>query len=282
LAQIRFHQGSCANLEEQRALLERAQKAARDKLELGMGTSLDVSKVAAELLMVKSEQVTALAALVDEKQALLKLMGRPGASTDFTLAGEAEAADSAADEARAMEAARQQRLDLLAAGWAVEAARRKVAEARGSTWDVAAGVEGQRDSMGDEPGMTVVGPSVNVAVPVFDMGSARVAKARAEFEQAKAREQMLAHSVIREVRAAHAGLAVAEAQVRLHREEILPLAEKNVTQAQAGFDTGELDLGEVLMARRSLAMSHMKFLEHQRDEAVARAKLRRSTGFVTP
>jgi cobalt-zinc-cadmium efflux system outer membrane protein len=279
LAQVRFHERSCANHDEQRVLLQRAQAAARDKLQLGMGTAFDVSRVTADLLMLESELLMAQSMLLQEKQQLLKLLGLPEENTTFSIASDVDPAPPQQDENVVIARARQQRLDLLAAQWSVKSARDALVAAKRSRWpQIDAGAEIERESPGDEPAMTVAGPALNVTIPIFDTGSAKVAKESAMLEKALADARALEHTVIREVRSAHAQLTVAEDQLRLYREKILPQAQKNAADAQAGFDTGQLDLTDVLMARRQLAMSQQKHLEFIRDAAIARSQLRRSTG----
>lgn len=325
---------------------ERALRAARTKFDAGMGTSLDVNRLEAELLLNQVARRTARLELDREKRGLLELMGLADAPADWTVtqaqvtqallpevqnpvrsaqaatapaaqapgdlttsarsvparASDADEetprgattnaqtprgaaanpatqpADPLATEGSAIALARSRRLDLLAAQWTLKAQAHALRGAKlGALPEVSVGAGIERDSTGMDT-MTIAGPAVTMTLPIFDRSQARTARARAELAKARSDAEAADQLAVRQVRQAFIATQAARQQLHTYAARIVPLAQKNLQQAQDAFGAAEVDLLEVLSAERTLTQSRLDMARQSLDLDIARSELARATG----
>ena len=143
-------------------------------------------------------------------------------------------------ERRALEASLDvaaARQDLVALGERNGLARRIVTETE-------AGAVAERNE-----GTWEVGPSISVPLPLFDLGGARSARARAQVQQAEDRHAAAQVRVLSAARAARAELERARADVGSSRDQALPAGREALRQAALDYNAMQIGLFDLLDAR---------------------------------
>lgn len=267
-------------LEDQEETLRLAVEAARNRLEAGIGTVLDVNRLQAERLRIVVSRRAARSSLDVEKRLLLEDMGIAEAGTDWA----AEARDAGGEDAvpsgedAALLLARERRLDLLAARWTLEEKTRGLNVARlGLLPETRIGVGYERDASGGRTA-NMVGPALMVAPPIFNWNQGRIAAAEASLEKARSSAAALEQKAIREVRQAWQELDTARRQLETCERELMPLAELTLAQVRSAFEAGEADLVEILMAERDRIEVLLVWADQRLGEDLARIDLLRACG----
>ena len=302
-------------LEQQNlAILREASEVAQARLRAGQGSQLDVNLLEGRrletelaLLQLRSDQRIT-------QQTLLRLMGVARAPDTWqpqplTLH---DAPALAADEAKLIDAALVRRLDVLAAWWELEAAaadfqqqvlrflpnltigvagertesrglpeRKILAEAWRSS--LAAGrptvpeleTPSQRRLERSQMIDLLIGPALDVPLPIFDQNQAQVAKAQYRTRELRQRYEELEQRVIEGVRAALATRRLAEDKVRVYRESLMPLQESNLRLAEAAYQAGRESILTVLLAQEALIRTRLGHAAAARDLAASAAGLER-------
>ncbi|MDX1501259.1 MAG: TolC family protein, partial [Thermoanaerobaculia bacterium] len=169
-----------------------------------------------------------------------------------------------------------ERLDVAAARWAVDALER-ARRLQGATRWLPVGVElgVERESEG---GIRLTGPTVELALPIFDSG--RAARAGIEAELARARAQLagLENRVRSEVREALAATASAAARIEILRDELVPARRRALELAVRESNQMLVGVFELLDARDELLEAEMGLLEATADAWRARIELLRALG----
>jgi cobalt-zinc-cadmium efflux system outer membrane protein len=277
---VAYFQSLVPVLAEQREFLLRAQGAAHVKLAAGMGISLDVNRIRAELLEVEVQQRSAGTDFAVEKRRLLEMLNRADGPAEWVAALDKDANDASSvpGEAALASLAKQYRLDLQAATWTVRAQQARLRESRLQALpNVDLGADVEREKGGGES-MTTAGPSLRVEVPIFDQGQARIAKARAELERMLMDAQAAKQKATLEVRESLRAFSNAADQSKAYRIQIVPLAEQNVREAQAAFGTGEVDLLDLLMAQRDWTKARSSLLKFELERDLALIDLANAVG----
>lgn len=119
----------------------------------------------------------------------------------------------------------------------------------------------------------LLGPRMDIQVPLWDQNQAQIAKAKYVAEQRRHEYQSLLNRIIEDVQVALAQLDAAEKQVRLYRERVLPFAASNLGKAQT-----EQAIVPMIDAERFLIQQQQAEVQAVRDYAVARAMLERAVG----
>lgn len=173
------------------------------------------------------------------------------------------AASVATDEALWIADAIAARPDARAAEIAVDAAVAREALAHRSIFfaGVTADVNGDGD-MGAE-----IGPGVDIALPLFDRGEPRVARAQAELDAARRRHDAVHAQIASEVRTAALERSVARERLAREIAPRLELAQVEVARAHAAAAAGNL-------SPQAVAAAELALLARQIDEVRARAEAR--------
>jgi cobalt-zinc-cadmium efflux system outer membrane protein len=173
-----------------------------------------------------------------------------------------------------------ERLDLEATGQEVEAIAQALGITRKWRWFVLAelGVEADRELDGE----WLVGPKVELQLPIFDQRRGELRRREAELRQAEHRLRGLALEIRSQVREGRESLLLARDLVRRYREEVIPLRERVVALLQQRHDFMLVGAFELLEARREEFESYEEYLHAVRDYYVARARLARAVGGRLP
>ncbi len=94
-----------------------------------------------------------------------------------------------------------------------------------------------------------VGPSIAVPLPLFDLGGARSARAKAQVQQAEDRHAAAQVRVLAAARAARAGLERARADVAASRDQALPAGREALRQATLDYNAMQTGVFDLLDAR---------------------------------
>jgi outer membrane protein TolC len=277
-ARVHFASRAVALERESIELLGRSADLLRERFSVGEASRLDINRVEFELQALEVNLVDHAADLATAKRALLALMGRADAGTDWPTddrATDAVEATVALEESDAMTLAVRHRLDVAAADAVVAARVAGVSlEERGRLPDVGMGV-GYQQNFSDRRG---VFPSVTVTPKIFDDNSARVARAASKWRQAEIEADRVREVAIAETRSAWVALRAQQEAARAYESEIVALAESNVALAQAAFDAGEADLTVLLETQRQLNDARIDGLARQQAVAEQLIELERAVG----
>ena len=258
-------------------VLKQAHELAMSRIRAGTGTQLDVNRIRADQLANESESIAMQLGMDIEKRHLLELIGKADGGTAWMAQESTVANNDELSESTVIELARLQRLDVLAADWAVKARVQRLREENiGVLPDVDLGVEIERDP--ESKPATRSGPQLSIELPVFDQNQARIAAANAELRRSIAQKSATEQLAIREVRQAYVSYAQAAKLVTFYRDQVIPLHESNLKLAEAGFTAGEQDLTALLDVQRELIDARLKMAGFERDRGVAEADLSRAAG----
>ena len=131
-------------------------------------------------------------------------------------------------------------------------------------------------------GSRLLGPSLSWEIPLFNWGSGRLARAKAELEIAEATEAARELDASNEVEAAYAALHASKALAERYRGELIPQREAVVEQAGRELNFMLIGVFEVLTAKQEEYEAYAGYLEAVRDYWIARAELGRAVGRRLP
>jgi len=158
------------------------------------------------------------------------------------------------------------RPDLRVAELRIEAAGRRIGWEKSRVYNFIAVIDAKDKG---EDALTV-GPGFQVDIPIFNQNNGRIARAKAEMEQAARQYEAVRQNIVLQVREAYARYSAAHREYDLWRGSVVPSLENAADLAQRSFDTGDVSYLLVLEARR-------KVLEARMRRAELSAQLRRST-----
>jgi len=302
------------------ALVEMSLKAAEDRFAAGETGQLDVNLVRTNLQETRLQRTDIQRQRRLAETALANLLGVSRWESPWVLRDELPAAVLPPQDERAMLVfAMTERLDARAAALRVRAAEEELRQqflkilpsiAAGVEWErpdrkalpgrkiwadtardsVAAGKltapgiqsKAQRDADRRAIVDSLLGPSLQVTLPVWDRNEAQIAKARFRAEQQRKEYETLLDAVARQVQDAMIAVRIAEEQVRFYREQALPLANANLESARRTYRAGEKDILVLIDAQKSLIAQRQAYLSVMRDYAVGVAELERAVGGRLP
>ncbi len=268
---------------ESEEVLRRSIQATEGRMRAGEATQLDVARVQQQLLGLEAVVKKEGGVLDRLKRDLLLEMGMAGASVDWIAQAPAPEARSAAlgdlVEADLVVRVREQRLDVAAARYLMEAKRQELSAAdrrRGKPGvDVGASFEAA-DGDGE------LGPAVGLSLPIFDTGRARVEKARAALRAEEARVQQAEQQATNQARLAFTALQRARDLAVFYEQQVLTLAGSNLERAEAALRSGTADQTVLLEAQRELIEARRTLNELRSDIAVSEEDLVYALGGWSP
>ncbi len=144
--------------------------------------------------------------------------------------------------------------------------------------DTAIGYEREEDA----DGSTVRGPTLDLELPIFNQGQARVARARAQLQIARARLARIELGSANAVDAAAERVRVMSQIVRIHRESLVPQRETVVARSQEEQNFMLIGVFELIQAKTQEYDAYQSYLEAVRDYWLARVELMRVVGARLP
>jgi cobalt-zinc-cadmium efflux system outer membrane protein len=169
-----------------------------------------------------------------------------------------------------------QRLDLAAARQHLEVTARQLGGTNATGWlsSLQIGYDVEREAAGD----TLQGPSISIPFPLFDHGQARSLKARSEMMKACYEYYGTAVKVRQQVRAARAQMFAARDKINYYDEIMLPLKQRIVEESLLMYNAMEINLYELLVAKRDEISAGVERVSALRDYWIARSELERAMG----
>ena len=263
------------------ALVQQAIEATEHRVLAGEASRLDVNRVRQLLLLQQAELMRDEIELDKRRRELLSRMGLAQGSADWTLAGESSPQATtpiaiALSETDVMELAQRQRLDVVAARYIVEARREELGLASRTGRPTLGG--GAQLEFQDGKGE--LGPAVEVGLPIFDTGRARQAKAAAELRSAQALAEQAEQQAIAQTRSAWLDVKQARDLAAAYREQVVALAEQNLSLAQSAIKSGTADQTVLLEAQRELITARRALNDFEAQRSVAEVELEYAVGGI--
>jgi len=166
------------------------------------------------------------------------------------------------------------RPDVRAAELTVEAARERAGLSRLEVLSLS----GIADAKGERSRGLLVGPGLEVGIPIFDWNQGGMARADAEVVRAVRHETAVRDGVALEVKEAAARYERARETAALLDSRVVPELERSVRRAEDAFAAGETSRLESLAARAQLLHARVRQAEAAADLSFSRAELERSVG----
>jgi len=124
----------------------------------------------------------------------------------------------------------------------------------------------------------LLGPSLQVTLPIWDQNKAQIAKAHFKYLQKQKDYEEMALGVMQEVREATATLRAAKKLLELSAHDAIPLAEQNIGTAQRAYEAGEESIVTLLVAQQTLNSQREAGIRFAGDYAGALADLEKAMG----
>ncbi len=131
------------------------------------------------------------------------------------------------------------------------------------------GVVGERGPEGE----WAVGPTVSLPIPIFNMGQAASATARAELRGTRALYAARAVEVRSAVRAAATRLTAAPDRAAYQRAVVLPLQQRSLGLLQLQYNAMQVGVFDLLQARREVVAAGIDYVEALRSYWLGRTQL---------
>jgi cobalt-zinc-cadmium efflux system outer membrane protein len=254
-----------------------AYKFAERQHEAGNIADLDLAARRGLYEQARVELARSEAAVVSEREHLNRLMGVWGVDTGWQIPAKLPDLPGEDPPLEHLESlAMAQRVDLAAERWEIE----RIAKALSMTihWRyvplIEVGVETEKDTDGER----ITGPSLAIALPVFDQGQAKVARLEAILRQSRQRLTALAIDIRSEVREARNRLRLARGLADHHRQVLIPVREQIVAESQKFYNYMLIGVYQLLQAKQDEIDAYRGYIEAVMDYWVARADLERAVG----
>ena len=237
-----------------------------------------------EMATASSARIAASRALVDSKMARLDLdtlIGIRSTETKWTTAAVLPLPVEHEDDPIGLRTtASESSLELLAARKeaAIFASSARSTRALRLLGGTSIGYDREREV----DGSVIRGPTLDLEVPIFNQGGARVARADAQLRIAKAKLAQIEISTDNAIDLAAERVQVLSDIVRIHREALVPQREIVAARSQDEENYALIGEFEVLMAKTQEYDAYQGFLEAVRDYWIARVDLTRLVGSRLP
>ena len=206
-----------------------------------------------------------------EREQLTRLMGLWGTNAAFTLPERLPELPAAPRDIRDAEAlAMANRLDILMDSRELAGLASSLGLARATSFVNLLDLSYLHNS---EAGGRVRGYEIELQVPLFDWGGAKVARAEAMYMQAVHRAAAAAVDARSQVRAAYSGYRSAYELARLYRDELVPLKKRISDEQLLRYNGMLISVFELLADAREQVQSVNAAIEVQRDYWIADAAL---------
>jgi outer membrane protein, heavy metal efflux system len=269
--QIVQHWATIVEVEDAAATLAGAQHDA--------GTMTERALVARQLTHAEARRHLADARmeLISARENLTRLLGLWGADVAWRAGPIPPALPETEWPLQSLESlALSQRLDYAAARTSLES----LAKALGISEDfrylasVKIGVNTEHETSGTN----LTGPTLELEIPIFDNGTARIAAMRARYEQSKHEFTRLAVNIRSETREARDRLLARRELAEVHAKDLVPLRRKFVELTLLHANVMVVGPYDLLDARREEATAQLEAAEALRDYWIARTELERAVG----
>ncbi len=259
--------------QDRRRLLDRLLEVARARLNAGEATQLDVTTLETQRVELETEIADRDFERVENRLRLGRLMGMPSSEADWRLSKWEEGATPQATERQWVELALARSPQVTALEFELKALGAERALTRMAPFEkTEVGLDAERDDSWS------VGPAVSVPLPIFDNGRAVRARANAAVIEARHKLQEAQRGTIENTRRAYAAHRSAQANLARVQNQLIPLQEKRLAQAEAQYQAGHADITTLFLAEQDLRAARARLLELQRRSTEAIIRLERAAG----
>lgn len=176
--------------------------------------------------------------------------------------------------------AREQRLDLAAARREVELLGSALGVAR--RWRLLGAVDIGVEREKETDGSKLTGPTLSLALPLFNQGQAAIARAQAQWEVAKSALALRELEIDNDVRLGIERVNAQRGIVEQYRTALVPQREAVVARQVERLNYMLIGAFELLLAKQQEYDAYQGYLEAVRDYWVARVELGRAIGTRLP
>lgn len=141
---------------------------------------------------------------------------------------------------------------------------------------------GQRDLLRRQIVDSLLGPSLQITLPIWDQNQAQIAKTRYAVVQLRKMHDSVQDRVTREVSQAYIAASAADELVELLKTKALPRARENVEIIRRQYENGEQSILFLLESQEFLLQQSRAYVNALRDSALASAELTRALGGKRP
>lgn len=266
-ASIAYDEKALALTRDHIRLIEQSIETMERRVRAGEAATLDVNRLHLTLLAQQVTLARLEAQVHSRRRELLELVGYAMGPADWALADtELPLIDvpSELDETAVAELAASQHLSVAASTAVVEVRRQEVTQQRlGRFQDIAVGVSYEEEPERD--GTKTIGPTLAVAIPIFDQNQAQIALAGSNLRAALAAASGARQRVTRQARQAWIAFNTAERLTALYREQVVSLAERNLELTERALRAGQVDTTVLLEAQREHITRRLEVNEFQAD-----------------
>lgn len=247
----------------------------------GHFSPLEQMRVQAEQAEAKAQWQRAQHQALASREKLSRLLGLSAAQRDFRLPEQLPALPAEPMAAQALEqTALRQRLDVQIAQQNASATARSLGLSQATRFINVLHLGHKNQSASGEPRHN--GYEVELELPLFDFGQARLARAEAVYMQALHQAAQVAIQAQSEVREAYSGYHTAYRLAQHYRDHALPLRQRMAEQALLRYNGMLASVFELLADARSQIQTANAAIEAQRDYWVAETQLQASLSGRSP
>jgi cobalt-zinc-cadmium efflux system outer membrane protein len=212
-----------------------------------------------------------------DREKLNRLMGLWGKQTAWQAVDELPTlpeTELSVDDVEAVAVSR--RLDLAAARGEVQTVAHALKLKRMTRY--APGVNLGIDTERDPNNTWVVGPTLDLEIPLFNQGQPELARLAARYRQARHQFEALAVNIRSEVRAARDALLAARDAAAYHQQVLLPQNERLLGETLLHYNAMQAGNFELLLAKQREETEEKAAIEALRDYWIARVRLQTALG----
>ncbi len=124
----------------------------------------------------------------------------------------------------------------------------------------------------------IIGPSLDIELPIFDQNQAGIARATYAYEQARKMLEALDRATVQEVRGAIDRAHTAWRLAEIYKERAIPLAQSNLDLSREAYRAGRASFLSVLESERLFLDSRSQYVEAAVTAATTIPELERAIG----
>ncbi len=182
------------------------------------------------------------------------------------------------DRESLVERSRETRADLRAAKQAIDSARKRFdLEQRRKFGAIDAGMGAERPEGGSDVDL-LVGPLLNLELPLFDQNQAQIARARFRLAELEKEQEALWAEARQQIRSAVDNAAISAKAAIFVKNELLPQAARSAELAKKSYELGDATVLSFLQTQRALLEARRMEIEARLEAAQLRIELERALG----
>ncbi|MEK6663191.1 MAG: TolC family protein [Pseudomonadota bacterium] len=265
-------QESLVYLEQVKIAAETGAELARRMAQVGNWSRLTQMREQLFYAESTSQLARAKQTVIAERERLTRLMGLWGSDLGFKLPERLPVLPAKPVERTEVEAtAMQNRLDLQMAKQEVAGMAQSIGLSKATRFVNVLDLGYQHNTSNEAPRQT--GYEIDIQIPIFDWGDAKVARAEAAYRQAVNRTAETAINARSEAREAYQAYRTAYDLAQHYRDEIVPLRKKISDEQLLRYNGMLISVFELIADAREQVMSVNGYIESLRDYWIAETDL---------